>query len=110
MNGRFSPARVFAMLRKEFIQMRRDRMTLAMLIGIPLMQLFIFGYAINMVPKHLATAVSISDPGVFSDSIVAAIGNSGYFDVVKATNSPAEARRMLADGRVSFVLDIPVNF
>jgi len=110
MNGRFSPARVFAMLRKEFIQMRRDRMTLAMLIGIPLMQLFIFGYAINMVPKHLATAVSISDPGVFADSIVAAISNSGYFDVVKATNSPTEARRMLADGRVSFVLDIPVNF
>jgi len=110
MNGRFSPARVFAMLGKEFIQMRRDRMTLAMLIGIPLMQLFIFGYAINMVPKHLATAVSISDPGLFSDSIVAAIGNSSYFDVVKATNSPAEARRMLADGRVSFVVDIPVNF
>jgi len=110
MIGGFSLARVFAMLGKEFIQMRRDRMTLGMLIGVPLMQLFLFGYAINMVPKHLATAVSISDPGTFSDSMVAAITNSGYFDVVKATNSPAEARRMLADGRVSFVLDIPVNF
>ena len=110
MIGGFSLARVFAMLGKEFIQMRRDRMTLGMLIGVPLMQLFLFGYAINMVPKHLATAVSISDPGVFADSMVAAITNSGYFDVVKATNSPTEARRMLADGRVSFVLDIPVNF
>ena len=110
MIGGFSIARVFAMLGKEFIQMRRDRMTLGMLIGVPLMQLFLFGYAINMVPKHLATAVSISDPGTFSDSMVAAISNSGYFDVVKATNSPTEARRMLADGRVSFVLDIPVNF
>jgi ABC-2 type transport system permease protein len=110
MISRFSLARVAAMLGKEFIQMRRDRLTLAMLVGIPLMQLFVFGYAINMVPRHLATAVSISDPGLFSDSIVAALGNSSYFDVVKATNSPAEARRMLAEGRVSFVVDIPVNF
>jgi ABC-2 type transport system permease protein len=110
MIGGFSFPRIFAMLRKEFIQMRRDRLTLGMLIGVPLMQLFLFGYAINMVPKHLATAVSISDPGTFSDSMIAAITNSGYFDVVKATNSPAEARRMLADGQVSFVLDIPVNF
>ncbi|HEY0281150.1 MAG TPA: ABC transporter permease [Rhizomicrobium sp.] len=110
MIGRFSLARVFAMLGKEFIQMRRDRLTLGMLIGIPLMQLFLFGYAINMVPRHLATAVSISDPGPFSNSIVAALSNSSYFDVVKATNSPAQARQMLADGRVSFVIDIPVNF
>ena len=106
----FSLARTFAILRKEFIQMRRDRMTLGMLIGIPLMQLFLFGYAINMVPKHLATVISISDPSLFSDSIVAAISNSGYFDVVKATNSPTLARRMLADGEASFVIDIPVNF
>jgi ABC-2 type transport system permease protein len=110
MSGRFSLARVVAMLGKEFIQMRRDRLTLAMLVGIPLMQLFVFGYAINMVPRHLATAVAISDPGPFSDSIVAALGNSSYFNVAKATNSPAEARRMLAEGRVSFVVDIPVNF
>ena len=106
----FSFGRTLAILRKEFIQMRRDRMTLGMLIGIPLMQLFLFGYAINMVPKHLATVVSISDPSLFSDSIVAAISNSGYFDVVKATNSPTLARRMLADGEASFVIDIPVNF
>jgi ABC-2 type transport system permease protein len=106
----FSLSRVFAILGKEFIQMRRDRLTLSMLIGIPLMQLFLFGYAINMVPKHLATVVSISDPGLFSDSIVAAISNSGYFDVVKATNSPVLARQMLAEGKASFVIDIPVNF
>jgi ABC-2 type transport system permease protein len=110
MIGGFSFPRIAAMLGKEFLQMRRDRLTLAMLIGIPLMQLFLFGYAINMVPRHLATAVSISDPGPLSDSVVAAISNSSFFDVVKATNSPAEARRMLADGRVSFVVDIPVNF
>ncbi|MBU6297073.1 MAG: ABC transporter permease [Alphaproteobacteria bacterium] len=110
MNGGFSLARVFAMLGKEFIQMRRDRLTLGMLIGIPLMQLFLFGFAINMVPRHLATVVSISDPGPFSDSIVAALANSSYFDVVKATNSPQEARRMLADGSASFAVEIPANF
>jgi len=111
MNGRrFTLHRVLAMLGKEFIQMRRDRLTLGMLIGIPLMQLFIFGYAINMVPRHLATVVSISDPGPFADSIVAALANSSYFDVVKATGSPAEARRMLAEGTASFAVEIPVNF
>ncbi len=110
MNGGFSLARVFAMLGKEFIQMRRDRLTLGMLIGIPLMQLFLFGYAINMVPRHLATAVAISDPGPLSDSIVAAMANSNFFEVVKATNSPLEARRMLSEGRASFVIEIPVNF
>jgi len=110
-NGhRFTIHRVLAILGKELIQMRRDRMTLGLLIGIPLMQLFLFGYAINMVPRHLATVVSISDPGPFSDSIVSALANSSYFDVVKATNSPAEARQMLAEGSASFVLEIPVNF
>ena len=110
MRDRFSLARVAAMLGKEFIQLRRDRLTFAMLIGIPLMQIFIFGYAINMVPRHLATVVSISDPGPFSDSIVAALANSSYFDVVKATNSPAEARRMLAEGSATFAIEIPSNF
>ncbi len=90
MNGyRFTLHRFLAVFGKELIQMRRDRMTLGLLIGIPLMQLFIFGYAINMVPRHLATVVSVADPGPFSDSIVAALANSSYFDIVKATNSPA---------------------
>ena len=110
MNTVFSFARIRALLMKEFIQMRRDRLTLAMLIGVPLMQLFLFGYAINADPKHLPTVVSISDPGLFSNSIVAALANSSYYDVIKATNSPEEAERMLADGRASFVVVIPVNF
>jgi ABC-2 type transport system permease protein len=111
MRGRnFTLHRVLAMLGKEFIHIRRDRLTLGMLIGIPLMQLFLFGYAINMVPRHLATVVAISDPGLFSDSIVAALSNSSYFDVVKATDSPAEARAMLARGDASFAVEIPPNF
>lgn len=110
MSDTFSAVRIRALLLKEFIQMRRDRLTFAMLIGVPLMQLFLFGFAINADPKHLPTVVSISDPGVFADSITAALANSGYYDVVKATNSPKEAEKMLADGSASFVVDIPVNF
>jgi ABC-2 type transport system permease protein len=81
-----------------------------MIVGIPVMQLLLFGYAINLNPKHLPTAVSISDPGTFSNSIVAALQNSSYFDVVKATNSPEVARQLLAEGKVSFVVEIPANF
>ena len=110
MSARFSFARVRAVLAKEFIQMRRDRLTLGMIVGMPVMQLLLFGFAINLNPKHLPTAVSISDPGTFSNSIVAALQNSSYFEVVKATNSPEVARQMLAEGDVSFVVEIPANF
>ncbi|MGZ5937394.1 MAG: ABC transporter permease [Rhizomicrobium sp.] len=107
---RFSCKRIAAILVKEVIQLRRDRLTFAMIVGIPVMQLLLFGFAINSDPKHLPAAVAISDPGTFSDSIVAALANSGYYDIKLATNSPAEARRMLAEGEVSFVVEIPANF
>jgi ABC-2 type transport system permease protein len=110
MSARFSFARVRAVLTKEFIQMRRDRLTLAMIVGVPMMQIFLFGFAINVNPKHLPTAVSISDPGVYADSVVAALQNSSYFEVVKATNSPDVARALLNEGDVSFVVEIPANF
>ena len=106
----FSGHRTAAILVKEFIQMRRDPLTLAMIIGIPIMQLFLFGFAINLNPKNLPTAISIDDPGVFARSIVAALHNSNYFDIVEETNSPAEARRLLNEGKVAFVVEIPVNF
>ena len=107
---RFTLHRVFAMLGKEFIQMRRDRTTLAMLIGIPLMQLFLFGYAINMVPRHLPTALIVTDSGPFSDSIVSALNNSSYFAIGHTTYSRSEARRLLGQNRVAFVIEIPANF
>ncbi|MGZ6007071.1 MAG: ABC transporter permease, partial [Rhizomicrobium sp.] len=107
---RFSFKRIAAILVKEVIQLRRDRLTFAMIVGIPVVQLLLFGFAINSDPKHLPAAVAISDPGTFSDSIVAALANSGYYDIKLATNSPAEARRMLAEGEVSFVVEIPANF
>ena len=107
---RFSLARIWAILLKEILQMRRDRITLGMIVGVPLMQLCLFGFAINFNPKALPTAVSVADPGPFARSIVAALRNSSYFEIVAETNSPAEARRMLQKGQVLFVVEIPVNF
>jgi len=106
----FSFARFWAVLMKEFIQMRRDRLTFAMIIGIPIVQLLLFGYAINLNPKGLPTAISVDDPGTFSRSIAAALKNTDYFKIVAETNSPAKARRLLAEGKVSFVVEIPVDF
>src|SRR5271154_5910592 len=106
----FSFERIFAILAKEFLQMRRDRLTLGMIVGVPIMQLFLFGFAINLNPKDLPTAISIDDPGTFGRSIVAALGDSSYFDVIQETNSPAKARRLLDEGKVIFVVEIPANF
>jgi ABC-2 type transport system permease protein len=110
MSAGFSFRRVGAIVAKEMIQLRRDRLTFALILGVPLMQLVLFGFAINNDPKHLPTAVSISDPGTFANSIVAALNNSGYFAVVSATNDPVAARRLLAEDKVSFVVEIPANF
>jgi len=107
---RFSITRIWAILLKEVLQLRRDRLTLAMIIGVPLMQLTLFGFAINFNPKALPTAASIADPGIFSRSIVAAMRNSSYFDLVAETRSPTQARKLLQDGKVLFVVEIPENF
>lgn len=106
----FSFGRFLAVLMKEFIQMRRDPLTFAMIVGIPILQLLLFGYAINLNPKNLPTALSVEDPGIFARSIVAALKNSDYFDIIEATNSPAKARQLLNEGKVSFVVEIPVDF
>jgi len=82
-SGFFSPRRFWAVVVKEFIQMRRDRLTFAMMIGIPLIQLILFGYAINADPRHLPTAVLSGDNSVFSRTIVSAMQNSTYFDLVR---------------------------
>ncbi len=108
--GRFSIARLGAILVKEFIQMRRDRLTFAMLVGIPLMQLMLFGYAINSDPKALPTAVRIADHSPFSRSLLAALENSDYFRIVTRTTSEAEARRLLQLGEVQFVVNLPAGF
>jgi ABC-2 type transport system permease protein len=107
---RLSPARFCAMVVKEFIQMRRDRMNLAMMVGIPLGQLILFGYAINTDPKHLPAAVLQADDGPQARTVLHAIANSAYIDFVRNVTSEAEGRELLSRGQVQFVVNIPQNF
>ena len=107
---RASFARLVAILVKEFIQIRRDRLTFAMMFGIPILQLTLFGYAINADPKNLPTAIRIADQSPFARSLVRALENSGYFRIVRATASEAEADRLLEAGKVQFVLHVPTDF
>jgi ABC-2 type transport system permease protein len=106
----FSMARFRAMLAKEFIQMRRDRLTFAMMIGIPLLQLILFGYAINADPKHLPAAVLVADQGPEGRTLFSALQNSGYYELVRQVKTEAEGRDLLARGKVQFVINIPENF
>ena len=90
--------------------MRRDRMTFGMMIGIPMLQLILFGYAINSDPKHLPTAVYSADNSVFSRTIVWGLRNSSYFDIVRQPDNEAEVQQLLAQGKIQFAVDIPVDF
>jgi ABC-2 type transport system permease protein len=108
--SRFAFHRFWAVVLKEFIQMRRDRVTFAMMVGIPLLQLTLFGFAINSDPKHLPTAIVSADHGPFSRTLVAAMRNSGYFTIVHEAETEAEAARLLQLGDVQFVLNIPPDF
>lgn len=106
----FSWQRLKAMIRKEFIQMRRDRATFAMIIGVPLIQVVLFGFAINSDPRHLNAALLVNDQSVFTRSFVKAMENSSYFKFVTEARSEAEAETLLAQGQVQFVLTIPTDF
>lgn len=110
MSDRFVWYRFWAVVTKEFVQMRRDRLTFAMMVGIPLIQLMLFGFAINADPKELPTAVLSADHSEFSRSFVRALENSGYFKVTAQPSTEAEAERLIAEGGVQFVVNIPENF
>lgn len=90
--------------------MRRDRVTFGMMVGIPLMQLMLFGFAINSDPRHLPTAIRSADDGPFTRTLVAAMQHSEYFKIVRTTTSEAETQRLLRLGEVQFVVNIPVDF
>lgn len=107
---RFSPRRWWGIVVKEFIQLRRDRLTFGMIVGIPVMQLLLFGYAINNDPRHLPTAVVPLDQSIWSRSIVAGLQNTGYFEIVAVTRSTDEVDAMLARGDVQFAVTIPEDF
>ncbi|MFC0397825.1 ABC transporter permease [Paraburkholderia rhizosphaerae] len=110
MNRFFSVTRWWGIVLKEFVQLRRDRITFGMIVGLPILQLALFGFAINTDPKHLRTAVVISDQSPFSRSFIAAMKNSDYFQIVDTVPDDEAARRALARGDVTFVVSIPIDF
>jgi len=108
-NG-FSLSRWWSMVLKEFLQLRRDRLTFAMIVGIPIAQLVLFGFAINNDPRHLPTAVISADHSEFTRSFIAAMKSSDYFDIVGDLPDEESGRVALARGKVQFVVNIPAGF
>ena len=102
--------RVRAMILKEFLQLRRDRLTLATMVTVPLMQLVLFGYAINTAPRDLPTAVLMQEQNDVSRSILAALQNTKYFKITHVARDEAEFDYLLASGRVLFGIEVPAGF
>jgi ABC-2 type transport system permease protein len=105
-----SLSRIMAVLSKEFTQLVRDRLTYAMIIGIPIVQLLLFGYAINSDPKHLPAAVLVQDQGEYSRSVLNALQRSDYFDLKYPVRTPAELHNLIERGDVQFAITIPGDF
>lgn len=107
---RFSWTRWISIVIKEFIQLKRDRLTFGMIVGIPVIQVLLFGFAINSDPKSLPTAVVSLDNGRYTRTIVSALANTGYFRFVREATTMAEADELLEHGTVQFVITIPAGF
>ncbi|MBA4805234.1 MAG: ABC transporter permease [Brevundimonas sp.] len=105
-----SLTRTWAVMAKEFVQLTRDRLTYAMILMLPIVQLLLFGYAINDDPRNLPTAVLVQDQGGFSRAVLTALDNSGYFAVTRAVRSTAELDQALARGEAQFAVIIPADF
>ena len=108
--ARFSWSRWSGIIVKEFIQLKRDRLTFGMVIGIPLLQLILFGYAINSDPRQLPTAVLAADASPYARSLLAAMQTTGYYRVTHLAQSEAELEELVARGGVQFAVSIPENF
>jgi ABC-2 type transport system permease protein len=108
--ARLSWSRWVGIIVKEFIQLKRDRLTFGMIIGVPVLQLILFGYAINADPKRLPTAVLAADASPYARSLVSAMQTSGYFRIDHYATSEAEVDDLLSRGRVQFAVTIPENF
>jgi ABC-2 type transport system permease protein len=102
--------RTYAMLVKEFIQLRRDRVSFAMIVMIPLMQLVLFGYAINTTPRNLPTAVLLQERSDIGRTILAALENTRFFRITHQVEDAKEFDRLLASGAVLFAIEIPAGF
>jgi len=102
--------RMWAIFIKEFVQMRRDRMTFATMIFVPILQLTLFGYAINTDPKHLPTAVLVRDDGPLTRAMLAAMKNTDYFDFRWQVRDPGDLDRLIRSGDAQFAVEIPASF
>src|SRR5215510_11110161 len=102
--------RTGAMLLKEFLQLRRDRLTLATIVMIPLVQLLLFGYAINTMPRDLPTAVLLQENSDVGRSILKALENTRFFKVTRIVRDEAEFDQLLQSGAVLFAVEVPANF
>ncbi len=102
--------RILAILTKEFIQMRRDRMTFGMMIMVPVIQLTLFGFAINSDPRHLPTLLYLEDDSTIVRSLTAGLQNSSYFNITGQVHSAAEATEALQAGTAAFVITVPAGF
>lgn len=109
-NFRQSVLRIWAMVQKEFVQMRRDKVTVAMIVGIPLVQLILFGFAINLNPTNLPTAIVGDVNNIFAKKVLVAMQNSTYFKFVEPISTEEEATKLLKKGKVQFIVNFPVNF
>ena len=105
-----SLSRILAMFMKELVQMRRDRLTFAIMISVPIMQLVLFGFAIDTDPRHLPTAVELRDEGPLTRSLLAGLRQSSFFDIVARVRTDAEGEEMLRSGKISFLIVVPENF
>jgi ABC-2 type transport system permease protein len=110
MTSMFSPRRTLAVFIKEFQQMLRDRLTFAMAVGVPVLQLLLFGYAINTDPKGLPTVVVAADSGPLVRSVVVALQNTGYYRITHQTPSEAEGDALIERGEAQFMVVIPPQF
>jgi ABC-2 type transport system permease protein len=102
--------RMWAIIIKEFVQMRRDHMTFATMLFVPVLQLTLFGYAINTDPKHLPTAVLVRDDGPLTRAVLAALKNTDYFDFREQVRSSEDLDRLVRSGAVQFAVEIPASF
>ncbi|HEX2446580.1 MAG TPA: ABC transporter permease [Methyloceanibacter sp.] len=102
--------RMWAMVVKEFVQMRRDRMTFATMIFVPILQLTLFGYAINTDPKQLPTAVLVRDDGPLTRAVLSAMKNTDYFDFRWQVRDPEELDKLIRSGEAQFAVEIPASF
>lgn len=102
--------RLVAMFVKEFLQLRRDRPTLGMIIGIPLLQLLLFGYAINTDPKHLRTVLLNSDDSPIARALIGALRATDYFDIRYVAQGEADADKLILSNKAQFVIQIPPDF